>query len=101
MTRNTKTSISATAPAKANSRPLDSFTQTMKDTSVKENGRKLIITDFLALNLDGPIDSTPHAAMITQFKFCCTTGNLCNHKEVQVNSNSSLRFMRLWSSCYV
>jgi hypothetical protein len=80
MTRNTTTSISATAPAKTNSSPLDSFTQTMKDTSVKENGRNLIITEFLALNLDGPIDSTPHAAMITQSKFCFAAGNLCNHK---------------------
>jgi hypothetical protein len=85
MTRNTTTSIPATAPAKTNSRPLDSFIQTMKDTSVKENGRKLIITEILAPNLYGPIDSTPHAAMITQFKLCCAAGKLCNHKEVQVN----------------
>jgi hypothetical protein len=69
MTRATTMSVAATAPAKTNSRPLDTFTQTMKDTSVKEHGRKLSIKEFLALNLNGPIDFTPNStAMIAQFK---------------------------------
>jgi hypothetical protein len=78
-------SSAATTFFKPNSKQAESVPDDMKDTLAKTQGRKVAVTNFTALNLNGPIDCTPNDPVITQFKCCCAAGNLCKHKDIPVN----------------